>query len=143
MTSLLRGGIWSRWPAKILSKLDDSQIWLILHTYRNFWKVKKKKETSILSTFLHVVLIQHGLALRKVEEFEKAIMKYIQTYIPGKHNIQTRFPLGASSVNYFKIFTMDSHFIWLLAFYTLNFPLAIFQNKFPRSLHFQFQCSCI
>lgn len=36
--------------------------------------------------FLHVVLIQHGLALRKVEEFEKAIMKYIQqsiTYKPG------------------------------------------------------------
>lgn len=46
-----------------------------------FEKLKKKKETSILSTFLHVVLIQHGLALRKVEEFEKAIMKYIQTYI--------------------------------------------------------------
>lgn len=47
---------------------------------------KLKKETSILPMFLHVVLIQHGLALRKVEEFEKAIMKYIQqsiTYKPG------------------------------------------------------------
>lgn len=34
--------------------------------------------------FLHIALIQHGLALRKVEEFEKAIMKYIQQSITYK-----------------------------------------------------------
>jgi len=95
---------------------------------------KYKPGIKYFTHFLACSLIQHVLAPRKVEELEKS---HSEVYTI-KHNTQIRILLCVSSVNYFKIFTVNSHFISLLPFCTLNLHLTIFQNQSSSQVHHTF-----